>query len=137
MTQILAVSKKGKDVLTTTQPNDLIFYSDYNSFKIVYQGTTAVTVTSANDWNSFAHNSPLANTSCILIFLQFPDGKVTPATYASAVGEAKSYNNAYSLSDSHSAGLAYWDNTNIYFRCLGVGTSYTINVAWFIFEASL
>ena len=35
MTQIIAVSKAGKNVLTTTSPNDFIFHSEYNTLKII------------------------------------------------------------------------------------------------------
>lgn len=35
MTQTIAVSKAGKDVLTATNPNDFIFHSDYNTLKII------------------------------------------------------------------------------------------------------
>ena len=35
MTQIIAVSKAGIDVLTATSPNDFIFHSEYNTLKII------------------------------------------------------------------------------------------------------
>lgn len=38
MTQVVAVSKDGVNVLTATDPNDFIFHSEYNTFKIVASG---------------------------------------------------------------------------------------------------
>lgn len=38
----IAVSKSGKDVLTATDPNDFIFNSDFNTFKIVLSGTVVI-----------------------------------------------------------------------------------------------
>jgi len=35
MTQIIAVSKAGKNVLSITNPNDFIFHSEYNTLKII------------------------------------------------------------------------------------------------------
>ena len=35
MTQIIAVSKAGKNVLEITSPNDFIFHSEYNTLKII------------------------------------------------------------------------------------------------------
>ena len=51
MTQIIAVSKAGKDVTVITNPNDFIFHSEYNTLKIIAEpvinqsvpaGTTAI-----------------------------------------------------------------------------------------------
>lgn len=44
MSQIIAVSKSGKNVLTATDPNDFIFHSSYNTFKIIATGTYAFTM---------------------------------------------------------------------------------------------
>ena len=38
MTQTIAVSKAGNNVLTATDPNDFIFHSNYNTFKIIATG---------------------------------------------------------------------------------------------------
>ena len=44
MTYKLAISKPGKDVLTTTNPSDLIFSSEFNTLKYETVGTISVTV---------------------------------------------------------------------------------------------
>lgn len=134
--EIMAITKAGFNALTETNPNNFIFHSAYNGFKILYQGKTTINVVSGTTWYSFAHNSPLGTPSCMVLFEQFPDGKVTPISYGGAP-EAKSYNNAYSLTDSNSAGIAFWDSTNIHFSCNGVGSAYNITFVWYIFEPPL
>ena len=42
--RIIAVAKIGENVLTATDPNDFIFHSDYNTFKIILEGTKTVTL---------------------------------------------------------------------------------------------
>lgn len=52
MTYIVAVSKIGKRV-DSTDPNDFIFHSSYNTFKIVLEGTKSVTLAAATNNQSF------------------------------------------------------------------------------------
>lgn len=44
MSAIVAVAKIGKNVETSTDPNDFVFHSDYNTFKIVLDGTKSATI---------------------------------------------------------------------------------------------
>lgn len=46
MTQIIAVSKAGKDVLIITNPNDFIFHSEYNTLKIIAEPVVTLSVSS-------------------------------------------------------------------------------------------
>ncbi len=48
MSQVVAVSKVGENVLTATDPNDFIFHSDYDTLKYFAQGTTTLTVDQAD-----------------------------------------------------------------------------------------
>lgn len=50
MTQVVRISKQGKNVLGTaaTDPNNLIFDSQYNTFKIITSGTLLGTVNSSS-----------------------------------------------------------------------------------------
>jgi len=48
-TNIVAVAKSGVNVLTDSNPNDFIFHSEYNTFKIVATGLFEPTIT---------HNTP-------------------------------------------------------------------------------
>lgn len=57
MTQLIRISKQGINVLGTTGtvPNNLIFDSEINTFKIVATGTVVGTITSAPGTISIAH----------------------------------------------------------------------------------
>lgn len=57
---IFAVAKKGKNVFEATDPNDFIFHSNYNNFKIIKEATLDVTVVAGTNNQSFsiAHNLP-------------------------------------------------------------------------------
>ena len=52
------VSKIGINAELTTDPNDFIFHSDYNTFKIVVEGTKDITLAASTNNQSFtqAHN---------------------------------------------------------------------------------
>ena len=54
--KVVAISKIGKNVFTSTDPNDFIFRSDLNTFKIISTGEDTVTVTaSSTETKSIAH----------------------------------------------------------------------------------
>jgi len=55
MSYKIAISKTGKNVLTITDPNDFIFNSDYNTFKIIATGTITQVVNFASPTIQFAH----------------------------------------------------------------------------------
>jgi len=44
MTYLMALTKATKNTLTETDPNNFIFHSGYNTFKIILTGTTSFTV---------------------------------------------------------------------------------------------
>lgn len=58
MTNIVAVAKIGKDVSRITNPNDFIFHSSYNTFKIIQEATKTITLAANTTNQSFtqAHN---------------------------------------------------------------------------------
>jgi hypothetical protein len=45
MSNKIAISKIGENVLNISDPNDFILSSDYNTFKIILSGTKSVTLT--------------------------------------------------------------------------------------------
>jgi len=53
MTQIVAVAKIGKNAETATDPNDFIFHSSYNTFKIILEGTKSITLLASTNDQSF------------------------------------------------------------------------------------
>jgi len=58
--QVVKIAKQGKNVETATDPNDFIFHSSYNTFKIIAEGTKSVTLAASTNNQSFdqAHNLP-------------------------------------------------------------------------------
>lgn len=122
MTQIIAVSKAGKDVLTITNPNDFIFHSEYNSLKIVSEGLWNINVPNGTNTYSFAHGlsyAPLVEGFC----------KVDSQSFAvcpyEGVGDFYFY---YIGSDS----------TNIYVKLHnGSGSTHTFSIKYYIFEVPL
>ena len=65
MNQVVKVAKIGKNALTSTDPNDFIFHSDYNTFKIIDTGTVDFTIAASSaEEETLAHNLnyiPLVN----------------------------------------------------------------------------
>jgi hypothetical protein len=93
MTQVVKVAKIGKSA-DSTDPNDFIFHSDYNTFKIISEGTKVVSLTASTNNQSFtqAHGLefiiPLVSafakrTGVNQVFL--PNG-VDIETYGSTIG---------------------------------------------------
>lgn len=52
MTNVIALAKIGKHVFSV-DPNDYIFHSSYNTFKIVLEGTKSVTLAASTNNQSF------------------------------------------------------------------------------------
>lgn len=52
MTNIIAVARIGKKA-NSTDPNDFIFHSSYNTFKIVLEGTKSITLAASTNNQSF------------------------------------------------------------------------------------
>lgn len=53
MTNIVAVAKIGKDVSKITNPNDFIFHSNYNTFKIIKEATKVISLAASTSNQSF------------------------------------------------------------------------------------
>jgi hypothetical protein len=52
MKQVVKVAKIGKDI-RSTDPNDFIFHSEYNTFKIILEGTKTVTLVASTSNQTF------------------------------------------------------------------------------------
>lgn len=65
---IVAVAKIGKNVETSTDPNDFIFHSDYNTFKIIASGTTDITALASTNDQSFTQAHGLDYTPLVTAF---------------------------------------------------------------------
>lgn len=125
---ILAASKAGVNVLTAGNPNDFIFHSDYNTFKIIATGT-ALAQTVNTDPRVFTIAHGLSYTPSVYGFAKFPDG------YVAGPNEKERANTSLPVN-------RYWnieaDATNIYFRFYkGAGSNYDVDVRYYIFETPL
>lgn len=76
MTQQMRVSKSGFNVLTETNPNNFIFHSLYNTFKIIATGTNSLTIGTGSTTQSFAHG--LSYTPMVLAFVKYSNNRVGP-----------------------------------------------------------
>src|SRR3990167_9593174 len=126
MTQILATSKQGINVLTATNPNDFLFHSQYNSLKIVATGVFSQAVPATTDAEySFAHNlsyTPLVEGFCT----------VDAHGYACAPYEGIDIANFPYFFYFYHIGA---DSTNIYVRLSNSDSSQqTFSIRYYIFE---
>ena len=125
MSQVIKVSKQGKDVLSgTLTPNDYIFDSTLNTFKIVSSGTISGTVSGDPSTLQLAHNQ--GTIPAVYAFAKFPDGYVSMPGGLSRTGDAN----------------RWWkvemDATNVYFDFYkGTTANYNPVVSYYIFEAPL
>lgn len=70
MSQRVAVSKQGVDVLTETDPNQYIFHSDYNTFKILREGTVGGAVGTPSATYEVAHNMGIAEPFYAFMYIE-------------------------------------------------------------------
>ena len=114
---VFKVTRPGKDG-TSTNPNDYIMHSDLNNFKILKQGTSAVTL---NTWNmgTVVHNANIITPYKYFAYLKYPDGKVGITGWS----QGMSYDENYTVFTS-------LDGTNLYFE--GNGT-FAGTAAYFIY----
>ena len=131
MTQILAVSKAGVNVLTATDPNDFIFHSSYNTFKILAEGTL-LTQTVDADPKTFTFAHGLGYAPNFYAFCKFPDGKVALAGPLSFPYDRDT--RVFFLGPSFTAET---DDTNIYFVLDKPGSNYNVDIKYYIFEVVL
>lgn len=53
MNQVVKVAKIGENALST-DPNDFVFHSSYNTFKIIVEGTKSITLAASTDNQTFS-----------------------------------------------------------------------------------
>ena len=125
---VMKVSKDGKDATASTDPNDYIFHSDLNTFKILKEGTANITYTS-NKYYTVAHGVSMDSPVSFLCYVKFPDGYVQ---LCAGRGNTYSTDYVFLLRD------LYIDTTNIGFylhRFSGSDTALTMK--YYIFETPL
>lgn len=83
----LIVAKSGVNAETATDPNDFIFHSDYNTFKIIFEDSVTValgTTGAEGEIYSFTKTQP---DNFAFAFCKFSDGKVAPPGTKAANGD--------------------------------------------------
>ncbi len=127
MTQELRVAKQGESAFST-DPNDFIFHSRYNTFKILDEGIlTSQSVTADPTTFSVAHGQ--STTPSVYALAKFADGYVAQP-------------NDKERADSTKPIERYWrvevDATNIYFVFYkGATANYSVSIKYYIFETPL
>jgi len=123
MTQVIKVAKQGYNVLTETNPNNLIFDSRLNTFKIIKQGVVSILVDADPKRVTIAHEQ--SSIPAYLVFLEFSEGRAALPfeTDASFTGTGARYS------------TTSIDGTNIYVDFYkGATANYWAQVSYFIFE---
>jgi len=127
--QVLAVAKSGIDVKTATDPNDFIFHSDLNTFKIILEGTTSFAFTSSGGIQEFTLAHGLSYTPLVQGFAKFNSGIeiMSPnQEWVDVVDNNIRFNSVVA------------DATNIKFRMTNnSGSSGTLYVKYYAFEVPL
>jgi hypothetical protein len=124
----LRVTKQGYDALTETDPNNYIFLSDFNTFKILKEATSNITYT-ADGRYSISHGISGYSTTSFVLFLQFPDGYSAPIV---GTGKVTSRDGAFVASD------AFIDATTIQFYLERIsGSATALKAKYYIFETPL
>lgn len=127
MTQEIAISKTGVNVLTATDPNDFIFHSLYNTFKIVAEVTTTINVGSgALGTVTTAHNLSYAPACTVFANKNGSNNVYGYGTFTPIGG------------DEYYLDLLYTDSTNasvVIKNASGSGSDFTVK--FYLFEASV
>lgn len=128
MSKQVRIARSGKNVLTATNPNDFVFHSAYNTFKIIAQGSLSNQTISADPTTlSVAHSQ--SSIPSVYALAKFSDG------YVVQPGDKERADNTKPVE-------RYWkvevDATNIYFLFYkGTTANYTVSVKYYIFETPL
>lgn len=124
--KVLKIARRGRNALRSKDPNDYIFHSDLNTFKIIKEGAQEISYTSNNTY-SFTHGAPITSAAAFMLFVKFPDESITMSNGTYIAISRDSY---YQLS----AGITA---TQIQCYITGDGSARTIKVKYYIFETPL
>jgi hypothetical protein len=129
MTYVVAASKSGKNVLTATDPNDFIFHSSYNTFKIVEEddGNFSIPANTENEAESIDHNN--GTRRGFLVYFKFPSGKT-------GYDENKT-DNTGAVEDIYVARISNSANTITMRTRNNLGTAQTVYYKYYLFEVPL
>jgi len=121
--KVMKIAKQNIDASTSKDPNDYIFHSDLNTFKIIKEVETSVSVTGGGGTFTLAHG--LVTPASYSIFFKFTDGVVI-----NGVGE-----NANKTQQIYNIRM---DDTNIKFQVSNTpNATYTLYIKYYIYETPL
>lgn len=125
---LMNVSKGGYDATIDVYPNHFVFKSDLNTFKILANATLlSQTVNTNPKVFSIAHG--LDYVPNYMAYAQFPDGKVTMPQSMPYTLDLKNV--------TANRWYAYADDTYLYFSFDMYGSSYNVDIEYFIFESTI
>ena len=130
MTQVFAVAKIGKNALTATDPNDFIFHSEYNTFKIIFSGVKSVTHNGSPATQVFSQAHGLRFIPLVTAFLKV-DGE-SQAYPPNGIGVLVATAKAMITNGVHFDYIES-DITNIYFS-VTTSSSKDISIRYFLLE---
>lgn len=131
MGSIIAITKSTYSVLTESDLNNFIFHSDYNTFKILAEGSL-LSQTVSSDPTTFTVSHGLDYVPNFYAFCKFPDGKVAmagPLSYPYD-RDTRVFFNGPSFTPEV-------DSTNLYFILDKPGGNYNVDIKWYVFEVEL
>lgn len=123
----LAVSKSGVNVLTDNNPNDYIFHSSLNTFKILKEANVNISYT-VDGVYTFNHNASLTNPTSYMVFMKFPDGYTALLPGKGIV---------YSKDSNWNVHDTYIDTTQIGMTISGTNMATTLPLKYYVFETPL
>ena len=126
MSKVFKIIKIGKSI-DSTDPNDFIFNSSYNTLKIIKKATlTSQSITANPTTITIAHNQLIV--PAVYAYVKYPDGYVAMA-------------NGRERADTHPLDRYFWlevNSTNIYFLFYkGSSANYSVDLTYYIFETPL
>ena len=122
---MIKVAKPGYNAETDTNPDHFIFWSKYNTFKILKEGNAQITYTGDGRY-AISHNLLSYSPTSFMFFIKFPDGYTLPTV---GTGFIKSHNANWEIYD------VYIDETEINMHIKRIaGANTVLNSKYYIFE---
>ena len=132
MIQVVKVAKIGKSA-NSTDPNDYIFHSNYNTFKIILEGTKSVTLAASTNNQSFTQSHGLRPT--IPVVAAFAKRSTVSQVFAPNGVDVESFGVPIGFSGDIRFNYVAADNTNIFFNCNNAKVSTVdVSIRYFVLE---
>jgi len=126
MTVKMALTKSGSDVLSETDPNNFIFDSELNTFKILAEGTIFSQTVSGSP-HTFSLEHGLGYVPGFYGFAEFPDGKI-------ALPSSEDYTVQLNVASGYGTFNMEADDTYLYFIFTKFSSNYNVNIKYYVFE---